>query len=76
MSSQSVTQLPTASPPPLPHVIEPPSPSGLLSSRTVIEYIPDSEASFPGEDYRTSYCERHHDNFDCSDDEDYIDRPV
>ena len=45
-------------------------------SRPRIEYISDSEASVPGEDYATSFYERHHDNFDKSDDEDYVDEPV
>ncbi|KRZ98230.1 uncharacterized protein AC631_06010 [Debaryomyces fabryi] len=81
MPSHPETPL-ASSPLSVPQVVEPPSPSSspassrLLSSRTVIEYISDSEASVSGEDYRTSYYERHHDNFDCSDDEDYIDKPI
>ena len=41
-------------------------------SRPRIEYISDLEASVPGEDYATSFYERHHDNFDNFDDEDYV----
>ena len=61
-----------------PAVVEPSSPP-IPASRKLcprIEYISDSEASVPGEDYATSFYERHHDNFDKSDDEDYVDEPV
>ena len=60
-----------------PRVVEPLSPLVTQEvSRPRIEYISDSEASVPGEDYATSFYERHHDNFDKSDDEDYVDEPV
>lgn len=61
-----------------PVVVEPLSPPVVTDPPHLsrIEYISDSESSVSGEGYRNLYYEHHDDNFDCSDDKDYVDRPV
>lgn len=68
----------SSSPVSSPAVVEPSSPPVVSKTnpRSLIEYISDSEASLSGEDYKISYYEHHHDNFDFSDDKDYVENPV
>ena len=68
----------SSSPVSSPAVVEPSSPPVVSKTnpRPLIEYISDSEASLSGEDYKISYYEHHHDNFDFSDDKDYVENPV
>ena len=68
----------SSSPVSSPAVVEPSSPPVVSKTnpRSLIEYISDSEASLSGEDYKISYYEHHHDNFDFSDDKVYVENPV